>query len=52
MSLDFHAFPSFVLFASVLMVNYVIQDGKSHYLEGVMLVAAYIIVALAFWEFK
>jgi Ca2+:H+ antiporter len=32
----------------VLVVTYVIQDGKSNYLEGTMLLGLYIIIALAF----
>jgi len=36
-----------VLFVSVLLVNLLIQDGKSNYMEGLMLVALYIVVALS-----
>ncbi|KAI3652712.1 hypothetical protein MP228_002137 [Amoeboaphelidium protococcarum] len=49
MTLDFHAFESFSLFGSVLMVNYVIADGQSHYLEGLMLLCSYVIIGIAFW---
>ncbi|KAL5583762.1 hypothetical protein FOVSG1_015113 [Fusarium oxysporum f. sp. vasinfectum] len=35
--------------ASVLVITYTIQDGKSNYLEGVMLMGLYIIIALAFY---
>jgi Ca2+:H+ antiporter len=34
-----------ILFVSVLLVNYLIQDGKSNYLEGNLLLALYLIVA-------
>jgi Ca2+:H+ antiporter len=34
---------------SVLVVTYTIQDGKSNYLEGAMLMGLYIIIALAFY---
>lgn len=33
----------------MLLVNTLIQDGKSNYLEGAMLVGLYIVVALSFW---
>ncbi|PUU83704.1 Sodium/calcium exchanger protein-domain-containing protein [Tuber borchii] len=47
MTLYFDGFQVMILFVSVLLVNYLIQDGKSNYLEGNLLVALYIIVALA-----
>lgn len=37
MSLYFQTFETVVLFVSVLVVNYLIQDGRSNYLEGSML---------------
>jgi Ca2+:H+ antiporter len=36
MSLRFETFETVVFFLSVLVVNYLIQDGKSNYLEGAM----------------
>jgi Ca2+:H+ antiporter len=36
MSLKFQGFETVVFFISVLVVNYLIQDGKSNYLEGAM----------------
>ena len=30
-------------------VNYLIGDGKSHWLEGVLLIMMYVIIALAAW---
>lgn len=36
-------------FISVLVVTYVVQDGKSNYLEGAMLFGLYVIIALAFY---
>lgn len=38
-----------LLFVSVLLVNYLIGDGKSHWLEGVMLMTMYLIIAIAGW---
>jgi Ca2+:H+ antiporter len=37
-----------VFFVSVLVVTYTVQDGKSNYLEGAMLLGLYAIIALAF----
>ena len=37
MTLLFDGFQITVLFVAVLLVNYLIQDGKSHWLEGVLL---------------
>ncbi|KAG0325413.1 hypothetical protein BGZ99_000660 [Dissophora globulifera] len=47
MTLFFNTFETCVLFVSVLIVNYLIQDGESNWLEGVMLICTYIIVAIA-----
>ena len=38
MSLHFETFETMVFFLSVIVVNYLIQDGKSNYLEGAMLI--------------
>ncbi|KAH8668097.1 Sodium/calcium exchanger protein-domain-containing protein [Tricladium varicosporioides] len=48
MTLHFETFETVVFFLSVLVVTYVIQDGKSNYLEGAMLLGLYLIIALAF----
>lgn len=37
MTLYFQTFETTVFFVSVLVTNYLIQDGKSNYLEGAML---------------
>ena len=47
LTLFFANFETIVLFVSVLLVNLLIQDGKSNYMEGLMLVALYIVVALS-----
>ncbi|KAL6710400.1 hypothetical protein ACN47E_009346 [Coniothyrium glycines] len=49
MTLYFDTFQIAILFVSILLVNYLIQDGKSHWLEGILLMASYIIIALAAW---
>jgi Ca2+:H+ antiporter len=45
MNLYFDGFQVMILFISVLLVNYLIQDGRSNYLEGNMLIALYLIIA-------
>ncbi|KAH1438934.1 hypothetical protein KXX68_005754 [Aspergillus fumigatus] len=49
MTLYFDAFQVILLFVSVLLVNYLIADGKSHWLEGVLLITMYLIIAVAAW---
>ncbi|ORY30442.1 hypothetical protein BCR33DRAFT_724276 [Rhizoclosmatium globosum] len=49
MDLDFGAFSTAVLLVSTLVVNSLIQDGKTHWLEGWMLIGAYVIVAVGFY---
>lgn len=49
MTLFFDGFQIAVLFVAVLLVNYLIIDGKSHYLEGVLLMTLYLIIAVAAW---
>jgi len=48
MTLHFEIFETVVFFLSVLVVTYVVQDGKSNYLEGAMLLGLYLIIAVAF----
>jgi len=49
MTLVFDDFQIVVLFVAIILVNYLIGDGKSHWLEGVLLMALYIIIAVAAW---
>jgi len=49
MTLHFQGFETIFFFISVLIVNYLIQDGKSNYLEGAMCLCIYAIIALAFY---
>ncbi|KAI0360143.1 calcium/proton exchanger [Trametes cingulata] len=51
LSLLFDPFESIVLFFSVLVVNYVVQDGKSNWLEGMILMCLYVILAVVFWYY-
>jgi Ca2+:H+ antiporter len=47
MSLYFSLFETISLFASAFIVNYLMLDGRSNYLEGALLIAAYVIIAVA-----
>ncbi|RDA85781.1 hypothetical protein CP532_6302 [Ophiocordyceps camponoti-leonardi (nom. inval.)] len=49
MSLHFETFATVAFAISVLVSTYVIQDGKSNYLEGAMLLGLYVIIAVAFF---
>ncbi|KAH9845324.1 putative sodium, calcium exchanger protein isoform 2A [Teratosphaeria destructans] len=46
MSLYFNLFETISLFATVFVVNFLVLDGRSNYLEGSLLIAAYVIIAV------
>ena len=45
MSLYFTLFETISLFATAFVVNFLVLDGRSNYLEGSLLIAAYVIIA-------
>ncbi|KKK13312.1 hypothetical protein AOCH_003032 [Aspergillus ochraceoroseus] len=47
MSLYFTLFETISLFVTAFVVNFLILDGRSNYLEGLLLCAAYVIIAVA-----
>lgn len=49
MSLLFSTFETCVLFISVMILNYIVSDGESNWLEGSMLLGTYIIISIAFF---
>lgn len=49
LTLYFKSFETITMFVAVLIVNYLIQDGKSNWLEGAQLMAVYTIIAIAFY---
>ncbi|KAL9113204.1 MAG: hypothetical protein Q9227_002539 [Pyrenula ochraceoflavens] len=51
MTLRFETFETVAFFVSSLVVTLLIQDGKSNYLEGVMSLGMYVIIALAFYVY-
>lgn len=50
LGLVFDPVQTVVLFFAVLLVKFAIEDGRSHYLSGVVLVAVYTLVAVWFWD--
>lgn len=46
LDMNFHPYPTALLMVCVLVVAQVVGDGKSNWLEGVMLVGAYVMVAI------
>ena len=47
MSLYFTLFETISLFVGAFIVNFLVLDGRSNYLEGALLIAAYVIIAVA-----
>ncbi|KAF8820206.1 putative manganese resistance 1 protein [Cardiosporidium cionae] len=52
MTLAFPVLSALALILSVIVVTGIVQDGESNWLEGVMLVMAYLLVAVLFWYYK
>ncbi|KAI8343489.1 calcium/proton exchanger [Chlamydoabsidia padenii] len=51
MSLYFNMYETATMFIAVVMVNYLIMDGRSNWLEGLMLCSVYLIVAISFFYY-
>jgi len=51
LTLLFDPFESVTLFLAVITVNYVTADGKTNWLEGLILMNLYFIVAVSFWYY-
>jgi len=49
MTLDFKAFETAVMLCTVLIVGSIINDGKSNWLEGSILMSGYALTSIAFW---
>lgn len=49
MDLDFSTFETAVLFVTVFVVNSLVSDGTSNWLEGQMLLTAYLLIGFAFY---
>lgn len=50
LTLEFGLLETAATFISVLVANSILADGKSNWLEGIMLIASYVILALAFFQ--
>ena len=50
LTLEFGVLETAATFMSVLVANSILSDGKSNWLEGAMLLASYVILALAFFQ--
>ncbi|QLQ79891.1 hypothetical protein HG537_0C05390 [Torulaspora globosa] len=51
MTLNFSTFETATLFISIFLSNYLILDGESNWLEGVMSLAMYLLIAVAFYYY-
>jgi Ca2+:H+ antiporter len=49
LTLFFDDFETVAFFVSVLLVSLLLQDGKSNYMEGLMLITLYLVIGMAFW---
>jgi len=49
MNLVFNMFELVAMVLAVLIVNFILQDGESNWLEGAQLLAAYVIMGIAFF---
>ncbi|KAG1838365.1 calcium proton exchanger [Suillus subalutaceus] len=51
LSLLFDPLESIVLFLSVLTVSYMVQEGKSNWLKGMILICLYTMLGVTFWYY-
>ncbi|ORY32632.1 Sodium/calcium exchanger protein-domain-containing protein [Naematelia encephala] len=51
LTLLFDPYESIVLFLSVLIVNQTLSDGRSNWMEGMILMFLYLIIAVTFWYY-
>ncbi|KAJ7171117.1 Sodium/calcium exchanger protein-domain-containing protein [Mycena filopes] len=51
LTLLFDPLETLVLFLSVILVKFSVEDGKSHWMSGVVFIAVYALIALSFWNF-
>jgi len=49
MTMNFHIFETAVLLIACIGCSFVLMDGRSHWLKGVILIFSYVIIAAAFW---
>jgi len=51
LSLFFDIYETVVVFVSILVVNYAISDGRTNWLEGLVLMIIYVLIALTTWYY-
>lgn len=51
LTLLFDPYESIVLFLSVIVVNQTLSDGRSNWMEGLVLMFLYLIIAVSFWYY-
>lgn len=49
MDLDFHILETVILFSTVLITAYMLQDGTSNYMKGLVLLLCYLVIATCFF---
>ncbi|GMK59950.1 hypothetical protein CspeluHIS016_0901670 [Cutaneotrichosporon spelunceum] len=49
LTLAFHNFDTIIMFVSVMLVNLLLQDGRTNWLEGLMLMVLYAVIALSYF---
>jgi len=52
LDLIFGTFETVITFLSAVIVSGIVMDGKTNWLEGMMLIATYVLIASAFWFLK
>jgi len=51
LALLFDPFESVVLYIAVQTMSHVVADAKSNWLDGVILISLYVIIAVSFWYY-
>lgn len=51
LTLFFDPLETLCLFLSVIVVKFAIEDGRTHWMSGTVLVAVYILIAICFWYY-
>ena len=49
LSMDMHPFETTTLFLCIILVGVLIQTGESHWLAGIILFMAYVIISICFY---
>ena len=52
LSLNFESFEVYMFILSTIIIYAIVNDGKSNWLEGVMLLGLYVLIGIAVWDQK